>query len=548
VLGLGYALVTGFEAPVQRAFALFAVWLLARVLDWECEAPTSLAAGALAILLAQPGALWEAGFQLSFACTLAVLLVMPPLAQKLPSRWPRWARLALAGLASAQLALIPLLAFHFHQLAWPGLLASLVSGLFTAGILGLGLPLAVFGAWLPAVGALLAWPLTKLVLLLDHCAGRMAQWPYAAYSTGLIPAWVLVLPLLWALVFLGYGGPARRSLLSGLLLGLLTLLLWQGLPFAQRHPGETRLWMLDVGQGDSLLLRFEDGRHLLVDGGAAQPDAGAWVVVPALRALGVQRLDWVLATHPDADHIGGLAWVLDQVPAGLLMTNGQGAPTQAWQAVLAAAARRGVPQRSLRSDLPRQPDEGPWIVLNPSPKRPSKRKRKAKARPHNNDLSVVLRVEDWLLLTGDLPKAGEKRLLKRGLQRVEVLKAGHHGSKGSSSPAFIRALRPAESLLSSGAFNRFGHPAPQALAALKKSRLWRTDLQGCVALVKRRGERVQVRPWREADEAALRQPHGPYRSPWRGLEARKRRAWSAFRAAAAPADEDEPGPEDGDAS
>lgn len=544
LVGLGYALVTGFEAPVQRAFALVGLYLLARLLDWECEAPTSLAAGVLAILLFQPGALWEAGFQLSLACTVAVLFLSEPFADALPARWPRWLRLSLGATAAAQVALAPLLAYHFHQLCWPALLAAGVSGLFAVGILGLGLPLAVLGGRLPGAAELLGWPLQRLLLLLDGAAGAMAHWPRAVWSTGLIPAWLPLLFLLWGLAFLYLRGPIRRWGLTGAILLLLAGLLYQGLPWLHRHIGETRLWMLDVGQGDSFLLEFGDGRTLLVDGGPLQPDAGAWVVLPALRALGIQRLDWVLATHADADHIGGLAWVLDQMPCGVLLHNGLPADTETWKAVEAAAERRGVPLRRLGTELPRREDDGPWQVLNPSP--PTRRRRSGRPpRPHNNDRSVVLNVEGWLLLTGDLPKAGERRLLKRGLGPVQVLKAGHHGSRSSSSPEFLRALRPAEVLFSCGRANRYGHPSAEALAACREARLWRTDKQGCVFLRRRAGLPLDIRPWRSPAPELLRQAAPAYRSPWRAWEAEKRRAWAEFRRPAAL--EAEP-PEEGDAS
>lgn len=538
VFALAYALITGFEAPVQRAFALFAVWLLARALDWECEAPTSLALGVLMILGWQPGALWEAGFQLSLGCTLAVLLLGPILARGMPARWPSWLRFALGATLAAQAALAPLLAYHFHQLCWPGLLACLVSGLFTAGIVGLGLPLALLGGWLPGAALILGWPLERLLWALDASANTLSRWPGAAYSTGLVELWIPAAVLLWCFGLCFYAGPWRRSALIAVAATLLLALLWPGLPWQQRHPGETRLWMLDIGQGDSFLTQFEDGRTLLMDGGPARPDAGAWVVVPALRALGIQRLDWVVASHADADHVGGLAWVLDQMPVGVLLTNGQSSDTQAWTGLMASAQRRNVPQRRLGTDVPPTPDDGPWTVLAPIPVKHrvshSKRKRKHPPRVDTNAASIGLRVENWLLLTGDLPKPVEKKLLRRGLQPIEVLKVGHHGSKGSSSPAFVHRLNPTQALISCGRQNRYGHPTAQALNALKGATLWRTDLQGSVKLIKKAGQPVQVFPWRPADPAALARPASSYRSPWRGSEALRSAAWQRAQAPPSP--------------
>ena len=529
ILGLAYALITGFEAPVQRAFALFAVWLLARLWDLECEALVSLAFGGLLILLVQPGSLFEPGFQLSFACALAVLTLGPAVKRALPAHWPGGLRAVLGTLLAAQVALAPLLAFHFHQLCWPGLAAALVSGLFTAGILGLGLPLALLGGRLPGAALVLGWPLERLLRVLDASANWLSRLPGAAYSSGLPSKLLLLGFLAWALAFLAYRGPWRRLLLSTGIATLASLLVYPGLALAHQHSGLTKCWMLDVGQGDSLLLEFEDGRCLLVDGGPAKPDAGAWVVVPALRALGIQRLQWVVATHADADHVGGLAWVLDQVPCGELLVNGQASHSGVWRDLLASAERRGVPLRALRSDYARAPSDGPWTVLAPLP--PARRTRRLPKRPDTNAASVVLRVGDWLLLAGDLPKKGESKLLKRGLAPTAVLKVGHHGSQGATSAAWVAALRPAHALFSCGPDNRFGHPHAKVLAALRRATPWRTDLQGCVLVQHNREGRLSFEPWRPASAAFLRQPRPRLPSPWRRLKGEQDQAWQASHAA-----------------
>lgn len=528
LLGLTYALVTGFEAPVQRAFALFALWLIGRLFDLDTDLPTSLAFGAFAILFFQPGALWEPGFQLSFCTTLAVCTLGPALAAGLPKSWPHWLRTGLGALAGAQWALMPLLAYHFHQFCWPALFASLFSGAFTFVILALGLPLGLFGTWLPYAGPVLGWLLTWVLRSLEAVSVFSANLPGSAYSTGLLhPLWMLGF-VAWALAACFARGRLKRPVLALSALILLGSLFWQGLPWRHRHPGVTKLWCLDIGQGDSELLEFEDGRVLLVDAGNSQPDAGSWVVLPALRALGIQRIDWAGASHADADHIGGLAWVLRQFPVKELLWNGQDVHPQPWDAVMAAAQARGVPLRVVGRAVPRDERDGPWKVLAPFAPRATKRKAK---KPDTNGMSIVLNVEGWLLLTGDLPTKVEKRLLAQGLAPVQVLKVGHHGSRSSTSPAFVRALDPELALISCGRRNNYGHPHAKALAALKDVLLSRTDLEGCLALEHRADGTVTLRPWRDADETALRLPRERPSSPWRALEWQRRQAWSASRLA-----------------
>ncbi|HTB34722.1 MAG TPA: ComEC/Rec2 family competence protein, partial [bacterium] len=513
-----YASASGFEPPVCRALALVGVWLLARALDLECEAVLSLAFGAILVLLVQPGALWEAGFQLSFGACLSLVCLGPFLAARLPRRWPDWLRRLGGAQLALQWALLPLLAYHFHLISWPGLLGGLLAVLAIAVVLALGLPLAVLGGRLPGSAWLLGGLLHQALRCLAWAAQSVTHWRGSLFAAG-APSYLLVLGFLaWALACLAHRGPQRRLGLGLAAAGLLGCLLWPGLPWAHRHAGETRLWMLDVGQGDSLLLEFGDGRTLLMDAGPARPDAGAWSVVPALRGLGIQGLDWAAASHADADHVGGLATVLAQVPCRTLLWNGQVSAEPRWLEARAMARLERVPLRSLRAGR-HGPDDGPWEVLNPLP--PRRRAHPAK-RPDTNRASLVLRVEGWLLLTGDLPKPTERRLERLGLARpVAVLKVGHHGSRSATSFGWARALHPEEALISCGARNSFGHPSAQALAALTAchARLWRTDLQGCVALRWRGPGGLEIRPWFQADPAALARPNAREASPWRGLDA-----------------------------
>jgi competence protein ComEC len=522
LLGIAYALITGFEAPVQRAFSLFALWLLGRIFDLDTELPTSLAAGALAILCVQPGALWEPGFQLSLLITLSICTLGPVLEAGLPQAWPRWLRTGGGALFAAQWALLPLLAYHFHQYSWPALFSALVSGAFTFAILALGLPLGLLGSWLPGAAVCLGWPLSWVLRALDGVSSFSAGLPGSAYSTGLIPLSLLAAFALWALAAIFSRG-RHKAWILGLWVPVVVLaLLWRGLPWLHRHPGLTRVWCLDIGQGDSTLLEFGDGRALLVDGGPARPDAGSWVVVPALRALGIQRLRWVVATHADADHVGGLAWVLGQFNVDELLWNGQASPAEAWVAVEEQARLHQVPQRALGSDIPRQAADGPWRVLAPAE---SQRRVSGPQKPDTNAASIVLRVEDWLLLTGDFPKEGEALLLERGLAPVQVLKVGHHGSRTSTSPDFVRALQPELALISCGRKNSYGHPHASALKALGKTPLLRTDIQGCLSLERRVDGNLKVQTWWPGDPARMRLPRERPKSAWRGLEGLKEAAW-----------------------
>jgi len=517
LMGLAYVLACGCPVPALRAGSLLLLFLLSRVFDLEADLVVSLAAGAVIVLLLQPWALAEPGFQMSF-CVTASLMLAKPLSSKLQRFMPAWLAWPLALSAAVQAAALPLVAWHFHQLSWPGFFSGQLALLLLPAIISLSLLVAPL-AWLwPPLAAAPALLLCWACKLLDKGAGALAQLPGAAWPCGQpgmpwMLAWAgLVLMAAWLLL----QRRQRPWLLSASCLGLALLLASRvaaGLPHA--HPGLTRAYALAVGQGDGILLEFADGRTLLVDGGPGHPDAGSFVVAPALCSLGISRLDGVAFTHADADHLGGLEWVLGQVPCGHVFESGLSAPEDArpnaqGDAGLLRRVRSTVRRQRLAYSILRAGDSMPGFpeIKVLWPPREGWTLKSARQR---NDKSLVLDVGGWLLLTGDLGKAGEKALLKAwpDLGRHQVLKLGHHGSAGASSAAFLARLKPSLALVSAGRDNRFGFPRAETLARLPcDCSLARTDLQGCLRMEHGSGGQVELACWRSAETEALWQAPG----------------------------------------
>jgi competence protein ComEC len=260
---------------------------------------------------------------------------------------------------------------------------------------------------------------------------------------------------------------------------------WLG--HARQDPA--RLTFLAVGQGDCAVFQYE-GRTVLIDAGPATPtfDAGTRIVLPRLRALGVERVDLLLLTHPDLDHVGGVPALLAAHPEAK---------------VGISAAYRADPE--MRNHLHRwRLPEGRIVWLPPEARLAvgdfGLRLHAPPLAPgaDSNDGSLFVRIAGQgatAVLTGDAPAAAENQALRTGDWSAQVLKAGHHGSRTATGDPFLRAVRPAYLVISCGRANPYGHPAPEVLdrAARYRLQLARTDREGDVEFEVRDGRFVRIR-------------------------------------------------------
>lgn len=476
-----YSALAGFGLPTVRTLLMIAVVALARCSRRASGGAQSLALALIAILLVDPLAVLAAGFWLSFVGVSFLMLC-------LQSRG-RGVRAFVHELSAGQLvmtvALLPLTLWFFGQASLVGALSNLIAVPMVSFVI---VPCALLGMLLLGLCPPLATPVLWLAAQLAHAQWwlleRMATWPGAHWYLPTVQPWALLLALLGALwLFLPRGVPLRWL---GLLLFL--PLLWP--PRQLPAEGAFQVWVLDVGQGLSVLLRTRD--HTLVyDAGARYPsdfDLGEAVVLPSIHALGITQLDMLMISHGDNDHAGGAEAVANAFPLAMRYA---GEPSR-----MSVPMRQCVAGQSWRWDGVR------FRVLNPA----------RGDADRDNDSSCVLLVEGRggrLLLTGDISSAIEPEVaaaLGRGPR--PVLLVPHHGSKTSSSAAFIAAVQPPLAVVSAGWRNRFGHPRPEVLARYADAHVpvFNTAVEGAIPLAfpadapPRRGlgwRRRQSRYWRE---------------------------------------------------
>lgn len=459
----GYLALVGSSPSVLRAALMVAVALLGLWRGVGRLAPGPiLALAALATLVLEPSWLFDLSFQLSYGAVLGILLVAPPvLARLLPAGGavlPPWSPrlLAVGGAtvsAAAQAFTLPLVADAFGRVPLLSPLVNVVAVPLAGLLVPLGFAAAALGAlWPPLAGLvnLAVRPLAGgLIALADLGAalpavpwGEVAPRGHLLYALG-------ALPLLLALH--GRLRPRRALLVAAAAAAAASL--------GGRGP---EIVILDVGQGDAALIRLPGRREVLVDGGGtpfSDFDVGARTVLPALRALGVDELELVIASHADTDHMEGLAAVLRGVRVHELAVGHPAPEKRVYRELVAAAAERGVPLRELRRGETLVLGDARLEILHPTARR--------SAEVNADSVAFVLRWRgrDVALFLGDAPAEVERAL---AVPDVEMLMVAHHGSATSTSPALLRAARPELAVVSVGR-NHFGHPAAAVLARLREA-------------------------------------------------------------------------------
>jgi len=461
-----YALLAGLGIPAQRTLLMLLTAGISRLLLRRMPPAGVLSMALLVVLLIDPWAALSPGFWLSFAA-VALLLWSTAGRVSRPARWRQW----LHAQGVVTLGLLPLLLVLFHEVSW---VSPLANAFAIPAISLVAVPLALLAAVVPDMAVLAHLCVQAVMLgLKGLSAGTQGVWHGASPSLGM-----LLLALVGMGVLLLPRGFPGRWLGAWLFLPLI----FPRLPTPM--PGEAWLTVLDVGQGEALAVRT--ARHtLLVDGGprfVSGEDAGARIVAPWLWAQGITQVDGLVVTHDDLDHSGGVASLLASHRPDWLLTPlaGQDPHTlgQAGRDILAQRPDARVCQAGMRW----QWDGVLFSVLHPPAHH------FAVSGYGDNDRGCVLRVEAGgrsALLSADIESLSERNLAERGmLAPVDVLVVPHHGSRSSSSLAFLQALQPRVAVMPVGHRNRYGHPHAEVLARYRALHIpvWRTDQEGAVTL------------------------------------------------------------------
>lgn len=473
-----FAALVGFTPSVTRACVMQSLMLIAMLTDREYDPPTALAFAALVMLVANPLTVLSVSFQLSVGCMVGIFLFSERIRQWLQC-FPRfrpgkglWSRIKQGIITSISITMgatavtTPLVAYHFGCVSLVGMLTNLVTVWVISYIFyGIILCLAVSTISVAVAGSM-SWLLYLPIQFVLRTAISLSKLPMAAVYTRdpYVVAWLVGC---YVLIGIFLCQKKKQPLLLALCM-ISTLLFSQVLSWIEPLQDNCRVTVLDVGQGQSVLLQ-SDGKSFLVDCGGDYSEDAADAAAETLLGQGISRLDGIVVTHYDADHAGGVPYLLSRIQVDMLILPDLDDPAAQELALYTDRIVQHVSEDMLIS-------YGSTNLTIFAPE--------SRDSDNENSLCILFQREDCdILITGDRSHVGEQALLRdHTIGDVNLLIAGHHGAATSTGEQLLASAKPERVAISVGAGNRYGHPSEDVLKRLQAfgCEIYRTDLHGTI--------------------------------------------------------------------
>lgn len=478
-----YGILTNFSVSTNRAVVMMMIMLLARIFGKTYDLLSAVSLSAILILIKEPMQIYQSGFLLSYGAVIGVGVVNPYIQQVIRREHQREAIAKLVEsigfFVSIQLATLPILLFSYYQIPTYAILLNLLILPFMSLVVILGLLGAVVGCVSLPVGMFVISGAVYILQVTRKACELVNQLPMAYVVTGKPSGWVIICYVI--LVCLGLVFLHKQIRMGVVWIALAVVLLM--LP---KKTTEVTITMLDVGQGDGIFIENVTGTTFLIDGGSSDvKQVGKYRLLPFVKARGHSRIDYILVSHGDIDHISGVIELLEAtkeraITIGCLVMPYTELVEGAYTELVSLAREYGIPVAYLERGDRIQEGDLQIQCLHPYYEYDAK---------SENDASMVIGItygQFSMLFTGDMEGEAENNLLQTDLlASYDVLKVAHHGSKYSSSSEWLATIQPKLAIISAGKKNRYGHPHEETLDRLTVAgcEMIQTNEMGAIEIV-----------------------------------------------------------------
>lgn len=472
---LAFMAITNFTPSVTRACIMAILTLFSSIIYRKSDVYTNISVVALITLIFNPYSLLDLGFQLSYGGTIGIIIFIKRIQEKKSnSKVINYIKQMALVSIYANIIIIPIMMYHFNTVSF----TFIISNIMASPILGI----IVITGFLFIIASITVKPLTRLIAIfikpilsiLIKISQICSKLPFSnilvvtPYMFNVISYYAIIL----------YCIKSKKNNKCKIIICLLIVLILINF-IIYIFPQKLRIFFIDVGQGDSTLIITPDKKTVLIDGGGSDSfDVGKKVLLPYLLDRRILKIDYVLISHFDTDHCGGILTIMEKVKVKNIIISEQAEHSENYERFKKLMIHKKIRLIEVKKgDKIKIGRYSEFKILFPT-------SRLLSENPlNNNSIVAQFNYNNFkMLFTGDIEKLAEQQILKteKAEIRADILKVAHHGSKTSSIPEFIKAVRPKIALIGVGKNNTFGHPNQQTIKNLEniKCRIYRTDLQG----------------------------------------------------------------------
>lgn len=472
---LAFMAITNFTPSVTRACIMAILTLFSSIIYRKSDVYTNISVAALITLIFNPYSLLDLGFQLSYGGTIGIIIFIKRIQEKKSnSKVINYIKQMALVSIYANIIIIPIMMYHFNTVSF----TFIISNIMASPILGI----IVITGFLFIIASITVKPLTRLIAIfikpilsiLIKISQICSKLPFSnilvvtPYMFNVISYYAIIL----------YCIKSKKNNKCKIIICLLIVLILINF-IIYIFPQKLRIFFIDVGQGDSTLIITPDKKTVLIDGGGSDSfDVGEKVLLPYLLDRRILKIDYVLISHFDTDHCGGILTIMEKVKVKNIIISEQAEHSENYERFKKLMIHKKIRLIEVKKgDKIKIGRYSEFKILFPT-------SRLLSENPlNNNSIVTQFNYNNFkMLFTGDIEKLAEQQILKteKAEIRADILKVAHHGSKTSSIPEFIKAVRPKIALIGVGKNNTFGHPNQQTIKNLEniKCRIYRTDLQG----------------------------------------------------------------------